>query len=311
MMNSQIPLVVEGLKKAFDGRTALAGVDLTVGPGELVGLLGPNGAGKSTLVRAVAGRVAPDEGSIRVHGHPAGSDLAKSTVGFVPQDLALYPLLTVRENLAAFGGFLGLSGAALRTAVTETLGWTALADRADDQCRDLSGGMRRRLNIGCGTIHKPKLLLLDEPTVGVDPQSRERIYTMIAELRRDGMALLYTSHYMEEVERLCDRISIIDHGKIVAEGTKEELVDRTIGPAQELTIRTDVYIPNAVREQLGRFAAVMNGTVATVSVRSAAVEVPEILSIFRTADIHVRDMTLKSPTLEAVFLVLTGRELRE
>ena len=310
-MDSNVPLAVAGLKKTFEGRTALSGVDLKIGPGEFVGLLGPNGAGKSTLVRAVAGRIAPDEGSIFVHGEVAGSDGAKSVVGFVPQDLALYPLLTVRENLTAFGSFLGLRGAALNSAVTETLEWTALADRATDQCRKLSGGMKRRLNIGCGMIHKPKLLLLDEPTVGVDPQSRERIYAMITDLRRDGVSLLYTSHYMEEVERLCDRISIIDHGSIIAEGTKEQLVDQTVGPVQELTMHTEVYIPNDVRARLGEFDAVMNGTVAKVPVRSAADEVPEILSIFRAAGVRVRDMTLTSPTLEAVFLALTGRELRE
>ena len=310
-MNTHLPLEVSAVRKTFDARAALDGVDLTVGPGEVVGLLGPNGAGKSTLVRAVAGRVRPDQGTIRIHGRPAGSDEAKILVGYVPQDLALYPLLTVRENMRAFGSFLGLHGRALGTAIDETLEWTALADRSKDQCGKLSGGMRRRLNIGCGAIHKPKLLLLDEPTVGVDPQSRERIYAMIAELRSQGTAVLYTSHYMEEVERLCDRINIIDHGRIIADGTKDQLVERTVGPSQELTIHTDIYIPAGVRASLARFKANMNGTMATMSVLSAADEVPEVLSIFRDANVRVRDMFLKGPSLEAVFLVLTGRGLRE
>lgn len=310
-MNIHSPLEVSAVRKTFEARVALDGVNLTIGPGELVGLLGPNGAGKSTLVRAVAGRIRPDEGTIHIHGHSAGSDEAKLLVGYIPQELAIYPLLTVRQNLRAFGSFLGLRGRALTTAIDEALEWTALADRAKEQCSTLSGGMRRRLNIGCGTIHKPGLLLLDEPTVGVDPLSRERIYSMITELRSRGTAVLYTSHYMEEVERLCDRISIIDHGRIIAEGTKEELVERTIGPAQELTIHTDTPITDGVRASLERFKANSNCTVATMSLRSAPDEVPEVLSIFRDANIRVRDIVLKSPTLEAVFLVLTNRELRE
>ena len=310
-MNTHFSLEVSAVRKTFGTRAALDGVDLNVGTGEVVGLLGPNGAGKSTLVRAIAGRVRPDHGTIQIDGHPAGSDKAKVLVGFVPQELALYPLLTVRENLKAFGSFLGLHGKALDTAIEETLEWTALADRAKDQSGTLSGGMRRRLNIGCGSIHKPKLLLLDEPTVGVDPQSRERIYAMIGELRSQGTSVLYTSHYMEEVERLCDRISIIDHGHIIAGGTKEQLVEQTIGSAQELTIHTDTFIPDGVRASLQRFKPSLNGTAATMSVLSPADEVPEVLTIFRDANVRVSDMYLKSPTLEAVFLALTGRGLRE
>jgi ABC-2 type transport system ATP-binding protein len=310
-MNTHLPLEVSAVRKTFEARAALDGVDLTIGAAEVVGLLGPNGAGKSTLVRAIAGRVRPDQGTIRIHGHPAGSDDAKILVGYVPQELALYPLLSVRENLKAFGSFLGLRGKPLAAAIDETLEWTALADRARDQSGTLSGGMRRRLNIGCGSIHKPKLLLLDEPTVGVDPQSRERIYAMIAELRAQGTSVLYTSHYMEEVERLCDRISIIDHGHVIANGTKDQLVEKTVGPSQELTIHTDIVIPAGVRASLARFKPALNGTAATVSVLNAAYEVPEVLSIFRDANVRVRDMFLKSPTLEAVFLALTGRGLRE
>jgi ABC-2 type transport system ATP-binding protein len=183
-------LSISYVEKAFGSRKALNGVKLTVQPGESLGLLGPNGAGKSTLVRAIAGRVTPDKGEIRVHGHLAGSEEARRVTGYVPQDLALYPLLTARENISAFARYQGIKGSELTRVVDDALAWTALTDRAGDRTGRLSGGMKRRLNIAAGTLHRPKLLLLDEPTVGVDPQSRERIYSMIEELRQEGMTLL-------------------------------------------------------------------------------------------------------------------------
>jgi ABC-2 type transport system ATP-binding protein len=304
-------LSISYVEKAFGSRKALNGVKLTVQPGESLGLLGPNGAGKSTLVRAIAGRVNPEKGEIRVHGHLAGSEGARLATGYVPQDLALYPLLTARENISAFARYQGIRGSKLTQVVDDALAWTALTDRAGDRARHLSGGMKRRLNIAAGTLHRPKLLLLDEPTVGVDPQSRERIYSMIEELRQDGMTLLYTSHYMEEVERLCDRIAIIDHGRVIAEGTKDELVRSILGTSQELTITADSYMQPALREKLTMVNADMNGTVARMRVTRAADEIADILSIYRSENVTVRDLALKTPGLEAVFLTLTGRDLRE
>ncbi|MEX0880581.1 MAG: ABC transporter ATP-binding protein, partial [Thermoanaerobaculia bacterium] len=240
------PLEVQNLSKTFGSHRALDGVSLTLSAGETLGLLGPNGAGKTTLVRSVAGRVRPDGGSLRILGLPPADDAARSARGWVPQEIALYPLLSPRENLWSFGRYQGLAGDALTKAVGGSLDWIGLVDRGNDKTVSLSGGMRRRLNIAAGTIHSPRVLLLDEPTVGVDPQSRERIYAMIAELKSRGVSLLYTTHYMEEAERLCDRIAIIDHGKIIASGTKDELVRQTVGTRQALMVEAGAPIPPAL-----------------------------------------------------------------
>src|SRR5262249_187286 len=206
------PLEIRDLSKSFGGRRALDGVSLDLEAGEVLGLRGPNGAGKTTLVRTVARRVEPEGGRVRILGLAPSDVVAAAARGWVPQEIALYPLLSPRENLWTFGRYQGLSGGALSTAIASNLDWIGLADRADEKTGQLTGGMKRRLNIAAGTIHSPKVLLLDEPTVGVDPQSRERIYGMIGELRERGVSLFYTTHYMEEAERLCDRIAIIDHG---------------------------------------------------------------------------------------------------
>src|SRR5881396_3274931 len=227
-------------------------------PVEILGLLGPNGAGKTTLVRSVAGRVRPDSGRLRIFGHPPADPEATAARGWVPQEIALYPLLTPRENLWTFGRYQGVPPADLEAAVARSLDWIGLADRANDKTADLSGGMKRRLNIALGTIHAPRLLLLDEPTVGVDPQSRERIYAMIGELKSRGVSLLYTTHYMEEAERLCDRIAMIDNGRIIALGAKDELVRSTLGTSQRLAIEAESNVPEALRRRLeARGAAVV------------------------------------------------------
>src|SRR5207253_1792884 len=176
------------------------------------------------LIRSIVGRVIPDAGAISIFGARAGSPAARSALGWIPQELALYPRLTCRENLRSFGRYHGLRGAALEEAVARCLGWATLNDRAGELVRNLSGGMKRRLNMAAGLIHQPKLVLMDEPTVGVDPQSRNHIFEMIEKLRAEGMSLIYTTHYMEEAERLCDRIAIIDHGKIIALGMHADLV---------------------------------------------------------------------------------------
>lgn len=213
------------LRKQYGSRTAVDGVSFTIAEGEAYGLLGPNGAGKTTTISMVCGLLRPDAGAVEV----AGVDLraeparAKGAIGYVPQEIALYPDLTARENLNFFGSLYGLRGARLRERVDAALAAVGLADRAAERVERYSGGMQRRCNIAAGLLHEPRLLVLDEPTVGVDAQSRAAILDTIAALNRDGLAVLYTSHYMEEVERLCDRIGVIDQGRLVAEGTSAEL----------------------------------------------------------------------------------------
>src|SRR4029079_15183487 len=246
---------------------------LAIAPGEILGLLGPNGAGKSTLVKSVAGRVHPDSGEVRILGNVPSSSASRAAVGYVPQEIALYPTLSSRENLSAFGRYQGLAGEELESAIPRVLAWAGLAERAGERSDRLSGGMRRRLNIAAGTIHRPRVLLLDEPTVGVDPQSRERIYAMIGELKADGVSILYTTHYMEEAERLCDRIAIIDHGRIIASGTKDELVRRTLRAGQALVIDAAAPIPPALKAELETRKARVEGERVLLTVTQPAEEI--------------------------------------
>jgi ABC-2 type transport system ATP-binding protein len=310
-MPQPLSLEVREVFKAFGSRQALAGASLQIAPAEILGLLGPNGAGKSTLVKSVVGRVRPDSGEVRILGNVPSSTASRSSVGYVPQEIALYPTLSPRENLAAFGRYQGLSGETLKSAIGQNLEWAGLSERAGERTDRLSGGMRRRLNIAAGTIHRPRLLLLDEPTVGVDPQSRERIYSMIEELKADGVSLLYTTHYMEEAERLCDRIAIIDNGRVIAQGTKDELVRRTLGTRQMLAIEAEKPVPEELRRRLETRGAAVAENRVQLSIAEPAREIAEVLEEFRRDGVAVRDMTLKTATLEAVFLQLTGKELRE
>ena len=307
------PLRVADLVKHFGSLTALDGVSLELADREILGLLGPNGAGKTTLVRAIAGRVIPEAGSISLFGVAAapGDSASRQKLGWVPQDIALYPLLSVRENLQSFGRFHGLLGPDLDTAIDEALHWSGLGDRAGDRTKNLSGGMKRRLNMAAGVIHRPALILMDEPTVGVDPQSREKIYEMIEQLRSGGASLIYTTHYMEEAERLCDRIAIIDQGKIIANGTRDELLRSTIGLERELTVECGSAIPEPVRALLAARGAVVEGQRVTLSVRDTRRELEALLHLLDSEKITVDDLSFRKPNLEAVFLHLTGRALRE
>jgi ABC-2 type transport system ATP-binding protein len=301
-------LCVDSIVKRFGEVTAVDGVSLEVRERSCFGLLGPNGAGKSTLIRSIVGRALPDSGSLQVFGEPADSPAARAQLGWVPQELALYSLLTCRENLEAFGRYQGLRGKALSDAIAWCLEWAALADRADTTVKTLSGGMRRRLNMAAGLIHRPRLVLLDEPTVGVDPQSRNRIFEMVEGLRKEGTTAIYTTHYMEEAERLCDRIAIMDHGRIIAQGTKEELVTRSFGG------RSDVIMHFASATNAAAWAASRGGTVEDGVAHFALERTTDIASLLDSAScegLEVIDVTLRRPNLESVFLQLTGRDLRQ
>jgi len=306
---SSPPLRVDALVKHFGQVIAVDGITLELRRGECLGLLGPNGAGKSTLIRSIVGRVIPDAGAIAIFGAPADSTAARNALGWIPQELALYPRLTCRENLQSFGRYHGLSGPALEQAVERCLGWSTLTDRAAELVKNLSGGMKRRLNMAAGLIHQPKVVLMDEPTVGVDPQSRNHIFEMIEKVRDEGMSIIYTTHYMEEAERMCDRVAIIDHGKVIALGTNADLVQTSFGARSQV---------------LARFAGAEDRIAAWVAERGGhpvdgaaqftiehPTEIAGLLEDSAKAGLELVDVSLRKPNLESVFLHLTGRELRD
>ncbi len=308
-VRAAMPLKVERLVKRFGETVALDGVSLTVRAGECVGLLGPNGAGKSTLIRSIVGRVRPLSGQIAVFGAAAGSTAARMALGWVPQELAIYPRIGCRENLAAFGRYYGLAGAELAEAIAWCLKWAALEDRQSELAGHLSGGMKRRLNMAAGMLHRPKVVLFDEPTVGVDPQSRNRIFEMIEALRAEGAAIVYTTHSMEEAERLCNRIVIVDYGRVVAEGTKEELVRESFGARSVVTARF-AGSAEAIGAWAERQGGRATGELAELEVEQAAAIAPLLDSAAR-AGLELKDLSLRRPNLESVFLHRTGRELRD
>ncbi len=300
-------LEVRDAHKRFGPTVALDGIHLCVRRGEWVGLLGPNGAGKTTLVRAIAGRVRLDAGGVTLAGDPSPRPHGGRPFGLVPQENALYPFLTARENLEVFGRLHGLRAAALRERADWALDWTGLAERAGERTAGFSGGMKRRLNLACAVLHQPGLVLLDEPTTGVDPQSRERIFAMLRELRRSGTSLLHTTHQLSEAEGLCERVVIIDRGRTVAEGTPGELVERTLGHAREVVITVD-RTPDAASLPA---AVDTRGRVLHVGIDDLSAELPALLGLLRAAGCGIEDVRVVRPDLHAVFLHLTGRELRE
>jgi ABC-2 type transport system ATP-binding protein len=300
-------LSVRDAHKTFGRTVALQGASLELREGELLGLLGPNGAGKTTLVRAIAGRVRLDRGAIELFGRALDGSGARAGLGIVPQDLAVYPRLTARENMEVFARFHGVADADLKPKVEWALEWTGLADRAREPVRNFSGGMRRRLNIACGVLHAPRVVLLDEPTVGVDPQSRERIYGMLERLRDSGVSLLLTTHQLEEAEARCQRIVIIDHGRVIASGTPAELVQQTVGGGRLVTLVLEEALP-AVPPGLEADAS---GRALQARVQDVAAELPALLRRVEEAGGRVHDVEVRGASLHAVFLHLTGRELRE
>jgi len=302
-------LCIDALVKRFGQVNAVDGITLELRSGECLGLLGPNGAGKSTLIRSIVGRVIPDAGTILIFGAKADSTAARSALGWVPQELALYPRLTCRENLQAFGRYHGLNGPVLEQAVARCLDWSTLTDRADELVKNLSGGMKRRLNMAAGLIQQPKLVLMDEPTVGVDPQSRNHIFEMIEKLRGEGMSLIYTTHYMEEAERLCDRIAIVDHGKIIALGTSEDLVRNAFGTRSQVLVRFGGSSDRVAPWVVARGGQTIDGN-AQFTV-AHPVEIASLLEDSARAGLELIDVSLRKPNLESVFLHLTGRELRD
>ncbi|MEZ5176434.1 MAG: ABC transporter ATP-binding protein [Acidimicrobiia bacterium] len=308
-------LVADSLVKRFGDHTAVAEVSFAIGEGESFGLLGPNGAGKTTSISMVCGLLDPDGGSVTVAGEriSTGSTRGRDLIGLVPQDLAIYPDLTGEENLAFFGRLYGMSGNGLASRVSEVLEVIGLTDRKDDRTADYSGGMKRRLNIGVGLLHRPSLLVLDEPTVGVDPQSRNAILEAVEQLSREGMAVLYTTHYMEEAERLCDRVAIIDEGKIKAEGTRRELV-ALVGEQDRVSITGSGDLSaaaTAVRSVTGVTDASASDHRIEILTDDASAVLPELLAKVTDSGGSIAGVEIVEPNLEAVFLHLTGKALRD
>ncbi len=311
-------LTVEHLVKQYGDFTAVDDVSFRAVEGQVFGLLGPNGAGKSTTINCISGLLSPTSGRVAVAGHDVAKDgkAAKQSLGVVPQELALYEDLSAIENLRYWGKAYGLRGHELDARVVEVLDYIGLADRAKDLPKSFSGGMKRRLNFGCGVVHKPGVLLLDEPTVGVDPQSRARLFDLV-ELERDaGACVLYTTHYMEEAERLCDSLAIIDHGKMIAEGSVDELKAQ-LGARDALQLTGE--FPESVRPalqdlggQVGDLEIISaDETGLTMALSSASQHLPALFQAIGDAGGSVAETSLRSPNLETLFLLLTGKELRE
>ena len=306
-------LVCDGIHRRFGDLVAVDGVGFSIAPGETYGLLGPNGAGKTTTISIIAGILAADAGTVTVAGEPMhpSAMAAKRHLGLVPQDLAVYPDLTARENLRFFARIQGLGTEQRNVRIDEVLDVIGLRERADDRVGEFSGGMKRRLNIGVGLLHRPRLLILDEPTVGVDPQSRNAILDAVEVLAGDGMGVLYTTHYMEEAERLCDRIGIVDRGQLIAEGTSAQLVG-----ALEADEVVRLRVPgetDAALAALGTLAApaTVEGDTVVLVVDDAPARLPSLLGALAAAGVTVAGIEVRRPDLEDVFLQRTGRALRD
>ena len=304
---------VEGLRKTYGDVVAVDDVSFTAEPGRIFGLLGPNGAGKSTTIGCISGLLRPTAGRVRVLGKDVAVErrAARAQLGVVPQELALYEDLSAEENLRYWGGAYGLRGRTLDLRVRDVLATTGLADR-HDPVKNFSGGMKRRINFGCAIVHEPQALLLDEPTVGVDPQSRVRLFDMVREQVARGATVIYTTHYMEEAEQLCDRLAIVDHGKVIAAGTRDELQGQ-VGERDLLRI-TGVFDPGTIEAALRGIEALEIVQADAESVRLAVPDASRILpSVFQALEsvgAEIRETTMTQPSLESLFIKLTGKELR-
>ncbi len=308
-------LSARGLVKRFGDLIAVNDVSFEIEEGETFGLLGPNGAGKTTAISMIAGLLEADGGSVTVADEPisTGSTRGRGAIGLVPQDLAIYPDLNGQENLVFFGRLYGMGGDSLLARVGEVLDVVGLADRKDDLVKEYSGGMKRRLNIGIGLLHRPRLLILDEPTVGVDPQSRNAILEAVENLSREGMAVLYTTHYMEEAERLCDRVAIIDEGVVQAEGTRRELVSM-VGEKDRVAIEATgdlAAIARSLRGVQGVTDASASDHRIEVLATDASSNLAQLLTCVSDSGGSISGVEVKEPNLEAVFLHLTGKALRD
>lgn len=309
-------LEVKDLKKNYGDFAAVKGITFDIKEGEIFSLLGPNGAGKTTTISMLSTLYTPTAGDATIGGHSVTKDpmAVKRVIGVVPQELALYEDLTARENLVFWGQMYGLSGKSLNSRVDEVLEQIGLVDKAKNKVKTYSGGMKRRVNIGVGLLHKPRLLFMDEPTVGIDPQSRRAILDTVKDLNKMGMTVLYTTHYMEEAAELSNRVGIIDHGELIALGTQKELT-KQVGHTDTLILHIgENDDPHALAESLKNLdgileASTIHGEVSVITPDAEGV-LAAVVGAANERGIKIRSIDIREPNLEAVFLHLTGRALR-
>jgi ABC-2 type transport system ATP-binding protein len=301
--------------KAYKNTPVVNGVSFAVNEGEIFGLLGPNGAGKSTTISMAAGILKPNGGHIMLDGLDLRADLnrSKRLIGYVPQDLALYPTLSARDNLQFFGRLYGLNGRELAARISDVIKIVQLTDRADDSVEHFSGGMKRRINLAVGLLHRPRLLFLDEPTVGVDPQSRNAIFESLECLNREGMSIVYTTHYMEEAEKLCARVAIIDHGNVIANDRPTSLIQQMGDGVIQLELQAGAA--PELDESLRRLDSVKQvtrrGNQLEIQTRRFEQTIVDAMQVVTRLNSRVTGMNLIEASLETVFLNLTGRSIRE
>ncbi|MCA9867116.1 MAG: ATP-binding cassette domain-containing protein [Anaerolineales bacterium] len=311
-------LIAQELRKAFGDNEAVRGISFSVMRGEIFSLLGPNGAGKTTTINMLSCLIEPTGGTAEIAGHaiPGDSLDVRRAIGVVPQEIALYDSLTARQNLEFWGKLYDMGGKPLAMRIDEVLEQVGLSDRAKDKIKTYSGGMKRRINIAAGLLHKPQLLFMDEPTVGIDPQSRRRILDMVRELRDQGMTILYTTHYMEEAEELSDRVGIIDQGRLIALGTQVELT-KLVGEQETLRLHLaeDMPLPDGKVDVFAGLEGVLSAAAVDhqviVNVADAGEALPAVVARAGEIGLRIRSVDIEEPNLEAVFLHLTGRGLRD
>jgi ABC-2 type transport system ATP-binding protein len=314
--NGETIATVEGLVHSYGDLTAVDDLSFSIARGEVFGLLGPNGAGKSTTISILSGVLERTGGRVEVLGGDVGPNnrAIKARVGLVPQELALYEEISGLDNLKFFGRLYGLSGSRLGTAIATALETVGLSDRAGDTVSEYSGGMKRRLNLAAGLLHDPEILILDEPTVGVDPQSRNHIFDNVERLNAGGMTVVYTTHYMEEAQRLCDRVAIVDHGKLMALGTPRELIDALGGGVIQIGVPEDRReAAEADLLALDRITSASPGPGGTLDLQTTGAQhaLVDVLQALNREDVPVETLRILEPNLESVFLRFTGRTLRD
>ncbi len=307
---------IKDVVKRYGSKIPVDHLSLKIEEGEIFGLLGPNGAGKSTMIKMICGLIKIDSGSIHVNRlgvHEVPME-TKKLIGLVPQDLAIYDNLTAKENLNFFARLYGLRGTLLKDRVNEALEFVGLTDKQNDKPDTFSGGMKRRLNIACGIMHHPKVVIMDEPTVGIDPQSRNHILDAVRTLNKLGSTVIYTSHYMEEVEAISSRVGIMDHGRLIALGTRQELVSQ-MGQEEKIVIEAQFIHPQVIEEleqHIGiQDVRVSNETTVDILLKSSQTYLQDILFIFAKHEVAIRTLSRIEPNLESLFLTLTGRTLRD